>query len=330
MTLQDLLDFNYGPDGDEALRRMLAAGADPNGDVYKEPRMDGLDAPIHVAARRRRVKAVEILLDHGADINARNGHGKTAYAHAIRRGFNDVVAVLRARSVEKVLDASQGASMATSTDKPLAAPLEARVDASLKPSLDTFLTPADEFAVAIVEGNLDGAQRILAEDPRVIRTGNPEEDRLLADVAGRLNPAPVMLLIRAGADLAAPGLDGGTPLHQTAWFGSPMNARMLIAAGAPLDVLDSTHRTTPLGWAAHGSRYSGGADRRPEVYVEIVNMLLDAGAGFAGVAAGAYAAAGTIANDQKLNDRIMKDASEQVRETLVRRLGGYFSRERPI
>jgi ankyrin repeat protein len=276
MTLQDLLDLRYGQYGDDELQRMLAEGANPN------QFGDGPEAPIHVAARRRRVKAVEILLEHDADINARNAHGKTAYAHAIRRKFGDVVAALRARGADTTLDTF----------------------------LDTHLNPADEFAVAIVEGHLDAARRILAEDPRVIRTGNPEEDRLLADMAGRLKPAPVMLLIRAGADVTAPGLDGGTPLHQAAWFGSPLNARMLIAAGAPLELLDSTHHSTPLGWATHGSRYSGEADQRPEVYVEIVEMLLDAGA---------------IAND-----RMLKDASEQVRETLVRRLGGYFSREQPI
>jgi ankyrin repeat protein len=284
MTLQDLLDLRYGAYGDDELQRMLAEGADPN------QRGDGPEAPIHVAARRRRVKAIEILLDHGADINARNAHGKTAYAHAIRRGFGDVVAALRARDTVTSLDTSRRTSLNT--------------------PLDTSLNPADEFAVAIVEGNLDAARRILAEDALIIRTGNPEEDRLLADMAGKLKPEPVMLLIRAGADIAAPGLDGGTPLHQAAWFGSPMNARMLLAAGAPLELLDSTHRSTPLGWATHGSRFSGGADRRPEIYVEIVEMLLDAGA---------------MANEQML-----KDASEQVRETLVRRLGGYFSREHPI
>ncbi len=272
MTLQDLLDLKYGAYGDDVLRRMLAEGADPNS------RGDQPEAPIHVAARRRRPKAIEILLDHGAEINARNAHGKTAYAHAIRRRFGDVVAVLVARGADT--------------------------------TLDTSLNPADQFAVMIVEGNLDAARTIFAECPQVIRTGNPEEDRLLADMAGRLRPEPVMLLIRAGADLAAPGLDGGTPLHQAAWFGSPTNARMLIAAGAPLEVLDPTHQSTPLGWAAHGSRYSGGADVRPEVYVEIVNMLLDAGA---------------IAHEQ-----MVKDASEQVREALVRRLGGWFSREQRI
>ena len=66
---------------------------------------------------------------------------------------------------------------------------------------------------AVVEGRLDEARAILAAFPDAARTGNPEEDRLLADVAGRNESPPVELLISAGADLAAPGLDSGTPLQ---------------------------------------------------------------------------------------------------------------------
>jgi len=199
------------------------------------------EAPLHVAARRRRAEAVALLLDAGAEVDARSAHGKTAFAHAVRRGFGDVLAVLRARGA------------------------------------DETLTAADVLAVAVVEGRLDEARAILATQPGAARTGNPEEDRLLADVAGRNASAPVELLISAGADLAAGGLDGGTPLHQTAWFGQPANARLLIDAGAPLDAFDPTHRSSPLHWAAHGSRYSGGAERRQEAYVEVTRLLLAAG-----------------------------------------------------
>ncbi len=236
-TLHDWLDHDYGPDGDDELRRRIAAGDDPN--AYSEAYGE---RPIHTAARRRRVRAIEILLDEGADIDATTAGGKTAYAHAIRRGFDDVVEALRRHAP------------------------------------DLTLTPADRFAVAVVEKRLDDARSILAEHPDAVRTGNPEEDRLLADVAGRMDPEPVAFLIEAGADLTAPGLDGATPLHQAAWFGSPENARQLIDAGAPLEVFDPTHAYSPLGWLAHGSRYSGDAENRQDAYVEIANLLVAAGA----------------------------------------------------
>lgn len=236
MALHEFLDFNYGSDGDAVLRRMLGNGADPNA-----PDGPHQETPLHVATRRRRASAAAILLDHGANIDAKTAGGKTPYAHAIRRGFDDLVDLLVARGARTGLD------------------------------------EADRFAVAVVNGRLDEARRMIAAQPGVVRTGNPEEDRLLADVAGRNQSEPVALLIESGADLAAPGLDSGTPLHQAAWFGQPDNARLLIDAGAPLDEFDATHQSSPLGWAVHGSRYSGGSKQREDDYVALVRMLLGAG-----------------------------------------------------
>ncbi len=264
MNLHEFLDCNYGVDGDDVLRRMLADGADPNALV------DG-EAPLHVAVRRRRKEAVAILLDHGAEVDAPNAHGKTGFAHAIRRGFTEVADLL----------ADRGGS--------------------------TRLNEADRFAVAVVEGKLDEARQILAEHPSVACTGNPEEDRLLADMAGRNSTEPVAFLIAAGADLVARALDDGTPLHQAAWFGQPANARLLIEAGAPLNDFDSVHDSSPLGWAVHGSRYSGGAQQREEVYVELVRMFLEAGSSL-------------HYPDQPNNDaylrRLLDDAGPQIKKLL--------------
>ena len=237
MTLHELLDINYGADGDDKLRQLLADGANINA-------VSGLEweTPLHVATRRRRLSAATILLDNGADINAKTAGGKTAYAHAIRRRFTEMVALF----------ADRGA--------------------------DTTLNLADQFAVAVVNGKLDEARQILAANPGIANTGNPEEDRLLADVAGRNPTEPVTLLIAAGANLSAPGLDDGTALHQAAWFGQPENARLLIDAGAPLEIFDGVHTSSPLGWAVHGSRYSGDAAQRETDYIAIVRLLLDAGA----------------------------------------------------
>ena len=236
MTLHELLDFDYGADGDDKLQRMLADEADPN--RYEETPGE---TPLHVATRRRRLSAVKILLEYGAAINALTAGGKTAYAHAIRRGFDEIAAFLLSRGADSTLNA------------------------------------ADRLAVAMVKGQLDEAREILADHPDAARTGNPEEDRLLADLAGRNGSRAIALLIASGADLAAPGLDSGTPLHQAAWFGQPGNAQLLIEAGAPLDIFDTIHHSSPLGWAVHGSRYSGEADKRQDKYVALVSMLLTAG-----------------------------------------------------
>ena len=161
MNLHEFLDCNYGEDGETKLLEMLN-----NADI-DQVAGPAKETPLHVATRRYRTRAVEILLNHGANINVANGDGKTSYAHAIRRGFNDLAELLKARGA------------------------------------DTQLNKADQLAVAIVNGQYDEARQILAENPQTARTGNPGEDRLLADVAGRSPSEPVILLINAGANLSA-------------------------------------------------------------------------------------------------------------------------------
>ena len=115
----------------------------------------------------------------------------------------------------------------------------------------TTLNDADRLAIAATSSRIDEAHRILAEQPHLARTGDPEEDRPLADVAGRNgNSAIVQLLITAGADLTTTGLDGGTALDQAAWFGQPGNACLLIDAGRYWKSL--IRHTTARRWA--GSR----------------------------------------------------------------------------
>ena len=196
------------------------------------------ESALHVAARRRRVSACRILLDNGARIDSTTAGGKTAYIHAARRGFKDVCNLLRSR------------------------------DAS------TSATDADQLAIAISNLDRRTAEAILVSNPGLANTGNPEEDRLLADVAGRKAAWPIKMLIEAGADLTCRGLDDGTPLHQAAWFGQPHQVRSLLDAGAPVSLCDGNFGGTPLGWAVHGSKLSGGARRRQRAYKSIVHMLL--------------------------------------------------------
>lgn len=220
---------------------LLERGADPD-----EPAGPAGETALHVATRRRRLPAVRMLARRGVRLDARNAGGMTAYQHAVRRGFEEIAAAL----------AELGA--------------------------DTTLTASDRFAVALVKGDLDAARAMLADDPGLVRRFGPEEARLLPDLAGRLERTEAAaLLLEAGADIAARGLDGGTALHQAAWFGQPEAAALLLDEGAPLEVLCTVHRSTPLGWVCHGSRYSGGAEERAEVYARIAELLLEAGASLA-------------------------------------------------
>lgn len=226
------------------------------------------EAPIHVAVRRRRLEAVTALLDAGASIDLPNRAGKSAWVHCVRRGFTEISDLLAARGA------------------------------------NTTLAPADAFAVAVANHEFDEARRVVSAHPGVVQTGNPDEDRLLADLAGRPSTAPVEFLLSFDVDLDARALDDGTALHQAAWFGSPDNARLLVEAGANIDAWEKVHSMTPLGWAVHGSHYSGDAELRQDAYTAIVRLLLDAGSTL-------RHPAGITASVSYL-DRLRRDASPAV------------------
>jgi ankyrin repeat protein len=238
LPLHWLVDWSYK---ERAVRWLLEHGADPDERVGRIR-----ETALHVAARRRRLDAVELLLDHGAEIDARTAGGKSAYAHALCRGFDEVAGLLRDRGA------------------------------------DTRLSRADRLAVALVADDLDAARKIVETHPDLVPGLEPEDARILPDLAGRpSHTEAVRLLLDAGADITARGLDGGTALHQAAWFGQVDAAELLVAHGAPLEIRGDDHRSTPLGWVCHGSRFSGGAGQRSEVYARIAELLLVTGASLA-------------------------------------------------
>lgn len=230
------------------------------------------ESALHVAARRRRGAAVERLIDRGADLEARTAGGMTAWRHALRRGFGDVDELLRARGA------------------------------------DTTTTPGDELAAALVAGREDEAREILAAHPELVPGMGPEEARLLPDLAARGAIGGMRLLLDAGIDVDARGLDGGTGLQVAAWFAEPAAARLFLERGADPNAGGDDHDSTPLGWVAHGSRYSGGARGNQAQYAEIAEALLAAGARLAHPAN----------PDDRYGEWLLVDATEAVAEVLRR------------
>ncbi|XXZ50558.1 ankyrin repeat domain-containing protein [Streptomyces cavourensis] len=74
----------------EAARLLVAAGADPDAQDRRE------DSPWLVTGVTGSVAMLEVLLAAGASPGLPDGDGVTALAHAERRGFAEIAALLRA------------------------------------------------------------------------------------------------------------------------------------------------------------------------------------------------------------------------------------------
>ena len=95
-TLHYMLDWKYTQD---SMLELLRAGANPNERYWKYE-----ENALHVAVRRRRLESITPLLEHGVDINAKTKGGKTAYAHAIRRGFTEISVFLEEKGADTALN----------------------------------------------------------------------------------------------------------------------------------------------------------------------------------------------------------------------------------
>ena len=121
-----------------------------------------------------------------------------------------------------------------------------------KDAADTLVTrgaPIDTLAAAAGLGRIDDVRRMLPT-----ATGD-DRHRGLA-LAAQLGHADIVrLLLDAGEDPNRYNLPGthahSTPLHQAIAAGHLDVVKLLVEHGASLDLKDTIHRGTPLGWAKY-------------------------------------------------------------------------------
>ena len=225
---------------------LLDHGADPNAPSYISASgaalPGGAELPLHRAALAGRGEVVmRMLVEHGTEVDAPRGDGKTAYALAVRAGNTSAAEYL----------ASVGA-------------------------FTMGLESIDRLLGACNTGDLAAAMSIVTAEPDIIAGTTPEDRDALGLAVVENREDAVRALLDVGFPMNAEGEWGGTPLHWAAWNARVDMVKLLLARGASVNVRDSRYGSSPIAWCAHGSRYSGhGTDAE---YVNIATMLLDAGA----------------------------------------------------
>jgi peptide-methionine (S)-S-oxide reductase len=96
---------------------------------------------------------------------------------------------------------------------------------------------------------------------------------VLAALNGRARGVRLALDLGAGIDTPSQDLyPHGTPLHHAVSSGSLDTVKVLVEAGADLDVRDTAFGGTPLGWAEYAAT-SGRTDGREPLYLAIADYL---------------------------------------------------------
>jgi hypothetical protein len=239
----------------EAVRLLLDAGADAAAPIPADS-MAYVDAsappvPALCAAVEHHCPAsmAELLLERGADPDARQEGGHSPLRMAVRRGRADIAALLRRAGARD----------------------------------DT--TPADRFLDACLRASPAEARR-MAEDVAVdvavdVAALPPDDLSAVVRAAEHGAAGAVALMLDLGFPLDARGDDGATPLHAAAAAGSVPVVRLLLERGADVEARDTTWRCTPVVWAGVGSGFRMGRDPAPD-WVAVTRLLIEAGAGLEG------------------------------------------------
>ena len=138
-------------------------------------------------------------------------------------------------------------------------------------------SPADVRLLAACWSNDESAvQTLLSERPDLATDLSAAYRSQVAHAARNNNLAAVRLMLRAGLPVAGLGQHGATPLHWAAFHGNAQMTRELLRHSPPLELTDADFDSTPIGWAVYGSE--NGWYCRTGNYADTVEALLQAGA----------------------------------------------------
>jgi ankyrin repeat protein len=146
---------------------------------------------------------------------------------------------------------------------------------------------------ALVLAALVGGALLTVDVPAALSRVAVAPDSPVADAAQRRDHGKLRVLLKQGADVNAAQGDGMTALHWAASHGDLDEARMLISAGARVDVVTRNGNYTPLHLAARAGNAT------------VIRALLDAGADVAAKTSSGGAQAIHLASAQGNPDAIV-------------------------
>lgn len=281
-----------------------------NPGVIHERGGDG-QTPLHFAST---IEIAEYLLEHGADIDARDLDHESTPAQWMLRERREIARYLVQRGCKTDILMAAALGDATLVRKHLDADpdcIHMRVTDEYFPMInprsggtiyqwtlgwyvsphdvakqfhheDVFQllierSPADVRLIAACwNGDESAMKRLLREDPDSVARLSDAYRRQVAHAARNNNLAAVRIMLAAGLPVNALGQHRATPLHWAAFHGNAEMVREILRYNPPLEVIDADFNSTPLGWAIHGSEHGWYCGTGD--YAGTVEALLEAGA----------------------------------------------------
>jgi ankyrin repeat protein len=281
-----------------------------NPDVVHARGGDG-QTPLHFAST---IDVARLLLDRGADVNARDIDHESTPAQYMVRDRQDVARYLVSRGsrtdillaaalgdvdrVREHLDREPDSIRTTVSDRwfpkqdprsggtiyiwtlggnktPHQVAREFRHDDVLQLLMERSPV-ALQLALACEMGDEDRIRALLEAEPGISAALSAEDRARLPYAAQDNNTHAARRLLAAGWPVDGEGQHRGTALHWAAFHGNLEMVQEILRHGPDLDARDADHDGTPLDWAIYGSVH--GWHSRTGDYAGTVEALLWAGA----------------------------------------------------
>jgi ankyrin repeat protein len=276
----------FGPCQDVA--HLLAQGAEVNGHGRSFADL----TPLHQACENGEVECARLLLEHGANPNARNSDGYTPLHEACQHGRAGCAKLVLEAGADVDAEAGDGgtplhaASELGSVDC-LTLLLSAGANVNLHPEFD-WITPLHDAC----DGGHSECTSLLLEAGADANARDGGGNTPLHCACRHCGPRPpgavecVRLLLKHGADAKAANSTGNTPLHEACAESHVACARLLLEAGADVDARNE-REDTPLHWTCESGE------------VECTRLLLEAGANGRASTASGWTPSG-LADDSRI------------------------------
>ena len=306
--------------------------------------------PLHFAAN---VEIAAFLLDHGADIDARDiDHESTPAQYMVKsrqqvarylvgRGcktdilmaaaLGDLALVkqhlaadpecIRMRVSEEYFPMAGGKAGGTIYQWELGWHVSAHQVAKQFGHAEVFEwlmehSPAEvQLVNAAWLGDTGRVRELLRSRPNLVAALSPADRKQLAHAARNNDTDAAALMIEAGWPVDVRSQHNATPLHWFAWHGNAKLVKLLLAKNPPLEDAQNDFNGTPMRWAIHGSEH--GWHCKTGDYPATVTALLAAGAKPPEHADGSDAV-----------KAVLRNAGEQVRKLHQRPRFGIHHKER--
>ncbi len=237
---------------EETVKKLLEWGADPN-----LPEPIGLKGtPLMYACSTDSIRIMELLIEHGADVNQIDTNGDPAINWATYYGNIPGIEFLLKKGADPSLESKHGNTADVALrlwhDLPVY-----RVFYDIG-HFGKWKTDAKKLFQALENGDHHKARSLLTQFPSVANGRDPLGTPLLQLAAQKGDQKMVDLLLEFGADPNAMNRVGQTPLAFAARFGHLNIVKTLVEHGADVNLAGKKYRLTPLmGAAVNGSTIIG-------------------------------------------------------------------------